>query len=79
VRSTVTRSARRTLRIVATFSKIHPFLSELRTATGQADFCKHMEAIVLAAPDAEATLARLAEGIRAAAKARRSSPLSSTA
>src|SRR5678816_3495017 len=32
--------------VFATFSKIHPFLSELRTASGEADFCKHLEAVV---------------------------------
>lgn len=58
--------------IVATFSKIHPFLAELRAATGESDVCRHIEAVVLAVPDAEAMLARRAEGIRAAVKARRS-------
>jgi hypothetical protein len=57
--------------VFATFSKIHPFLSELRTASGEADFCKHLEAVVLWAPDAEAILARRREGARAAARARR--------
>jgi hypothetical protein len=28
--------------IFATFSKIHPFLSDLRAASGEADICKHM-------------------------------------
>ena len=65
--------------IVATFSKIHPFLSELRATFGQANFCKHLEAVVLAAPDAEAILARLVEAYRAAAKARRSGRPSSAA
>jgi hypothetical protein len=60
--------------IVATFAKIYPFLSELRETTraaGGGDFCKHMETVVLAAPDAEVTLARMVEGLRAVAKARR--------
>jgi len=56
--------------IFATFSKIHPYLTELRAASGEADFCKHMEAVVLAAPDAEAILSRRREALRAAAKAR---------
>ena len=51
--------------VFAIFSKIHPFLSELRTASGEADFCKHLEAVVLSAPDAEAILARRREGARA--------------
>ena len=57
--------------VFATFSKIHPFLNQLRTASGEPDFCKHLEAVVLSAPDAEAILARRREGTRAAASARR--------
>jgi hypothetical protein len=62
--------------IFTTFSKIHPFLAELRTASGESEFCKHVEAVVLAAPDAEAILARRREAARAAAKARRSEAVS---
>ncbi|HSB12287.1 MAG TPA: hypothetical protein VLM38_22560 [Blastocatellia bacterium] len=54
--------------IFATFSKIHPFLAELRQASGEPEFCKHIETVVLAAPDAEAILARRRDAIRAAAK-----------
>jgi hypothetical protein len=57
--------------VFATFSKIHPFLDQLRTASGEADYCKHLEAVILAAPDADAILARRREAVRAAAKARR--------
>lgn len=56
--------------IFATFSKIHPFLAEIRAATGEPDFCKHIERVVLSAPGAEAILIRRREAIRAAAKAR---------
>ena len=56
--------------IFATFSKIHPFLTELRAASGESEFCQHIEAVVLAARDAEAILARRREAARAAAKAR---------
>jgi hypothetical protein len=56
--------------IFATFSKIQPFLGEMRTASKEPDLCKHLEAVVMAAPDAEAILARRREMIRAAAKAR---------
>ena len=56
--------------IFATFSKVQPFLDELRKATGEPDICKHMEAVVMAAPGAEAIVARRREAIRAAAKAR---------
>lgn len=56
--------------IFTAFSKIQPFLDEARTATGEAEFCAHMEAVVLGAPDAQAILARRREAWRAAAKRR---------
>lgn len=65
--------------IFATFSKIHPFLTEMRAAIGEADFCKHIQAVVLAAPDAEAILTRRREAARAAAKARRAAQVPPTA
>ena len=34
--------------ILATFSKIHFFLGEIRSASGDPDFCRHMEAVVRA-------------------------------
>jgi hypothetical protein len=55
----------------AAFSKIQPFLAEVRTVSGEADFCKHLEAVVMSAPDAEATLERRRQAARAAARARR--------
>jgi hypothetical protein len=58
--------------IFATFSKIQPFLAELRAVSGEPDICKHMEAVIFAVPTAEATLSRRREALRAAAKARRS-------
>jgi hypothetical protein len=57
--------------IFGMFCKIQPFLAELRSATVEPDICKHMEAVVMAAPDAEAILSRRREAIRAAAKARK--------
>jgi len=60
--------------LFGTFSKIQPFLDELRTVTKEPDICKHMQAVVMAAPDAEAMLKRRREAIRAAAKARASKP-----
>lgn len=56
--------------IFATFSKIHPFLAELRTARSQPGLFSHLESVVMGAPDAAATLERLRNGLRAAAKAR---------
>jgi len=56
--------------IFATFCKFEPFLAQLRAATGEPDIAKHMEAVVLAAPDAGALLMRRRDALRAAAKAR---------
>jgi hypothetical protein len=56
--------------IVATFGKIQPFLAELRAASREPDFCRHLEAVVQATPNAEETMARRRDAIRAAAKAR---------
>jgi hypothetical protein len=53
--------------IFATFSKIHPFLSDLRAAAGEPEFCKDIEAVVLAAPKAKAILERRRKVLRAAA------------
>lgn len=38
--------------IFAAFAKIHPFLSELREATGVPDFAQHIEAVVMEMPGA---------------------------
>jgi hypothetical protein len=54
--------------IFATFSKIQPFLDEMRKASGEGDFCKHMEAVVMSDPNAQAILTRRREAIRSAAK-----------
>ena len=56
--------------VFGTFSKIHPLLAELRTVSGESDFCKHVEAVVLGAPDGESILARRRAALKAAAKAR---------
>jgi hypothetical protein len=63
--------------IFAAFSKIQPFLSELRAASGEPDVCKQIEAVVIGTPDWEAILTRRREAIRAAAKARPPTPLAS--
>jgi len=60
--------------VFATFSKIQPFLAELRTMTGETDSCKHLEAVVEGAPDAAAILTRRRDAMRAAAKARAAKP-----
>ena len=50
--------------IVGTFSKIEPFLGQLRSMLSEPDFCKHMEAVVMAMPDAQATLNRRRERLK---------------
>ena len=57
--------------VFATFSKIQPFLADLRETSGELDFCKHLEAVVTGAPNAEAILVRRRDAARAAAKHRR--------
>src|SRR5919107_742663 len=38
--------------VFLTYAKIHPFLAQMREAAGEPEFCKHLEAVVLAAPHA---------------------------
>lgn len=56
--------------IFGAFCKVQPFLGEFRAAIGEPEFCKHLESVVMAAPDAEKILVRRRERLRAAAKAR---------
>jgi hypothetical protein len=56
--------------VFATFGKIHPFLEELRRVSGEPDFCKHVEAVVLGDPNADAILVRRREALRRAARKR---------
>jgi hypothetical protein len=60
--------------IFLTFAKVYPFLSELRTAAGEPAFCRHIEAVVLGAPDAEAIMTRRRALAIAAANARSTNP-----
>ena len=56
--------------VFAAFSKIEPFLAELRAASGELDFCRHLESVVLTAPDAAAVIARRRAAFRGAAHGR---------
>lgn len=56
--------------IFATFAKIQPFLAEMRVASGEPDFCAHLERVVMGAPDAQAILTRRRAATLAAAKLR---------
>jgi hypothetical protein len=60
--------------IFTTFSKIYPLLAELRRVSGESDFCRHLESVVLGTPDAPAILTRRREAARAAAKASEQPP-----
>jgi hypothetical protein len=60
--------------VFLTFAKIYPFLAELRERTQEPAFCRHVEAVVLADPDAEAIMTRRRAAALAAASARASSP-----
>jgi hypothetical protein len=44
--------------IFLTFSKIYPYLKQLRVAAEEPDFCRHIESVVLGEPDAEAIMTR---------------------
>jgi hypothetical protein len=57
--------------IFATFSKIYLYLAELRSASGESDFCKHLEAVVLSTPNVESILRRRRDAMNVAAKASR--------
>ena len=56
--------------VFLTFSKIHPFLTQMRAAAGEPEFCKHLEEVVLTAADAEAIMKRRRDAAMAVAKAR---------
>jgi hypothetical protein len=60
--------------IFLTLAKVYPFLSELRIAAGEPEFCRYIEAVVLGAPDAEAIMTRRRASAIAAAKARATNP-----
>ena len=60
--------------VFLTFAKVYPFLAELRAATGEPDFCRHVEAVVLAVADAEAIMTRRRAAALAAAQARANNP-----
>ena len=55
----------------ATFSKVQPFLAEMRAKSRETDFCKHLESVIMATPDALDIVDRRRAAIRFAAKARR--------
>ena len=56
--------------ISATFCKMQPFLTQLRTTMGVPELFRHIEIVVMGAPDAEATMERMRTRLRASAQAR---------
>ena len=56
--------------VFGTFSKIEPFLAQLRSVSMEPAFCEHLESVVMGAPDAAAILERRRNALRAAAAAR---------
>ena len=54
--------------VFGTFSKIQPFLAELRSMSGESMFCQHLETVVMGAADADAIMSRRRQALRAAAK-----------
>ena len=56
--------------IFLTFAKVQPFLAQMRAASGEPEFCKHIEEVVMGAKDAEAIMKRRRDAALAAVKAR---------
>ena len=65
--------------IFGAFSKIQPFLAEMRQKSAEPEFCKYIETVVMAAPDAEAILKRRREGLREFAQAQKQQAQSGSA
>jgi hypothetical protein len=51
--------------IFGTFSKIQPFLAEMRATMGEPAFCRHLEEVALGAPDAQGIIDRRRARLRA--------------
>jgi hypothetical protein len=51
--------------IFGAFTKIQPFLEEMRKAMSEPSFCEHLEKVVLGAPDAQGILDRRRARLRA--------------
>jgi hypothetical protein len=44
---------------IAVFSKVQPFIAELRSLVGEPQYLKHLESLVMRTPDAEERLAQI--------------------
>ena len=56
--------------VVATFSKVYPFLREVRDAISEPGFCQHLEAVLVPVPGIVETMQRRRDKIMAAARLR---------
>ena len=57
--------------VFAAYSKIEPFLAEIRAAIGEPGYLKNLELLMESVPDAKAILARRRAGLLAMAKTRK--------
>ena len=64
--------------VFVTFAKVSPYIEELRARAGEPHFCKHLEAVVTAAPNYETILNTRRAMAAAVAKRRRESESSKT-
>ena len=58
-----------TLEHVAVFSKVHPFITELRSIVGEPEYYKHLEKLVMRIPNAEGRLAQFRKRMKVIAAA----------
>lgn len=56
--------------VMAAFSKVQPYIEQIRARNVSPDFCRHLEEIVMARPNAEAILAKFRAMLLASARQR---------
>ena len=56
--------------IFAAFSKIQPYLAEIRATTGEPKFCEQIESVVMRAPEAAIIMARRRTAMKSASQAK---------
>ena len=56
--------------VFLTFAKVQPFIAQMRAASGEPEYCRHLEEVVMAAKDAEVIMKRRRDAAIAVAKAR---------
>lgn len=63
----------------AIFSKLHPFIDQLRTSSNMPNYLRHLEQVVMRLPDAEARLQGMRERFKAMSAIRREAEQAQTA